>query len=67
MGGVWFKLVLEAVLANFGRRWKGQDGAKMGPESAKMGHVGAKLAGLCGQEAPRSAQEEPFGAVLGAL
>ena len=78
MGGVWAplgavldhlgsKLVLEGVLANFGRRWKGQDGAKMDPEGAKMGHVGAKLAGLCGQEAPRSTQEGLVGAMLGAL
>ena len=78
LGGVWAllgalldhlgsKLVLEAVLANLGQRWKGQDGAKMDPESAKMGHVGAKLAGLCGQEAPRSTQEGQVGAMLAAL
>jgi len=61
------KLVLEAVSANFGRRWKGQDGVRMGPESAKMRHVGAKLAGLCGQEAPRNIQKGLVGAMLGAL
>jgi len=78
LGGVWAflgavldhlgsKLVLEGVLANFGQGWKGQDGAKMEPESSKMGHVGAKLTGFCGQEAPRSTQEGPVGAMLGAL
>ena len=70
LGGVWAllgalldhlgsKLVLEAVLANFGRRWKGQDGAKMHPESTKMGHVGAKLGGFCGQEAPKKSYLAP--------
>ena len=70
MGAIWghlgSKLRLEADLAIFGRPWKGQDGAKMGPMGAKMGQVGAKMVGCCGQEAPRSTQEGLLGAMLGA-
>ena len=79
LGGVWAllgalldhlgsKLVLEAVLANFGRRWKGQDGAKMHPESTKMGHVGAKLGDFAAKKHPRRAtwrHVESFGSDLG--
>ena len=43
LGQLGSKLVLEGVLANFGRPREGQDGAKMGPEGAKMGQVGAKM------------------------
>ena len=70
MGAIWghlgSKLRLEAALAIFGRPWKSQDGAKMGPKGAKRSQVEAKLAGSCGQEAPRSTQEGLFGAMLGA-
>ena len=38
----------------------------MGPEGAKRSQVEAKLARSCGQEAPRSTQERPIGAMLGA-
>ena len=58
------KLRLEADLAIFGRPWKGQDGAKMGPKGAKRSQVEAKLAGSCGQEAPRNTQEGHFGVKL---
>ena len=43
LGHLGSKLRLEAALAIFGRPWKGQDGAKMGPEGAKMSQVGSKL------------------------
>ena len=43
LGHLGSKLVLEGVLANFGRPREGQDGAKMGPRGAKMGQVGAKM------------------------
>ena len=70
LGAIWrhlgSKLRLEAALAIFGRPWKGQDGAKMGPKGAKRSQVEAKLAGSCGQEAPRSTQEGLLGAMLGA-
>ena len=66
LGHLGSKLRLEADLAIFGRPWKGQDGAKMGPMGAKMGQVGAKMVGCCGQEAPRSTQEGLLGAMLGA-
>ena len=66
LGHLGSKLRLEAALAIFGRPWKGQDGAKMGPKGAKMSQVGAKLAGSCGQEAPRSTQEGLLGVMLGA-
>ena len=70
LGAIWghlgSKLRLEAALAIFGRPWKSQDGAKMGPKGAKRSQVEAKLAGSCGQEAPRSTQERLLGAMLGA-
>ena len=66
LGHLGSKLRLEAELAIFGRPWKGQDGAKMGPMGARIGQVGAKMAGSCGQEAPRSTLEGLLGAMLGA-
>ena len=59
-------LLLEAVLANLGRPWKAEDGAKMGPRGAKMGEMGAQMAASCDQEVPRSTQERLVGAMLGA-
>ena len=70
MGAIWghlgSKLRLEAALAIFGRPWKSQDGAKMGPKGAKRSQVEAKLAGSCGQDAQRSTQEGLLGVMLGA-
>ena len=43
LGHLGSKLVLDPVLAIFGRPREGQDGAKMGPRGAKMGQVGAKM------------------------
>ena len=68
LGTIWVhfrsKLFLEAILAHFGRPWKAENGAKMGPRSAKMGQVAAKMAASCDQKAPRSTQERLVGALL---
>ena len=66
LGDLRSKLLSETILANFGRPWKAEDGAKMGPGSAKMGQMAAPMAASCDQKAPRSTQERQVGALLGA-